>query len=540
MNKLGKCFFRKSRLLPFLTGLSIVFTLFFIFPLDKTAVQVSSELEQSCTSILVGRLASTDGSVMTSHTCDAFGDRTWANIVLHSKNSPNAMTAIYNNTKGPEFAGDLRFLEKTTEIPQAEETYAYLNTAYPCMNEYQLGIGETTIGGRRELQSRKGLLPIEELCRLVLQRTKTARDAIRLIGNLVKEYGYNDTGECLTFIDVNEAWQLEIMGPGRDRIGAVWAAVRIPDDQVGVSANIPRIAEIDLSKPDYYMASDNVFSLAEEMGWYNPKSGEKFKFWKAYSGSKPFGIREYWILSTLAPSLKLKFDADELPFSVKPEKKVSPRDIMVLFRETYTGTEYDMLKNLKVRNRQGEMVASPVVSPWMNSDMRDLINSIKPGTIERFRPIAVETCAYSTVIQARGWLPDAVGGICWFGWQHPAMSPRAPIFAGVTELPPDFNNGAHRRYRTDSAAWAFRSTERLAVIIWGQTKPILDKTVKEFEDKAFTEVPNLEKQYLEIYKTDPEKANALLTQYTNSFCRAMTQKYWELGAEFWSSVARKW
>jgi dipeptidase len=450
------------------------------------------------------------------------------------------MTAIYNNTKAPEFAGDMRFLRKTTEIPEAKETYAYFNTAYPCMNEYQLAIGETTFGGRGELRSDEGLLPIEELCRLALQRTKTARDAIRLIGELVKKYGYNDTGECLTFIDPQEAWHFEIMGPGAGEIGAVWAAVRIPDDHVGVSANICRIGEIDLSKPDYYMASENVFSLAEEMGWYDPKSGEKFKFWKAYSGRKPFGIREYWILSRLASSLNLRYDAEELPFSVKPDKKVSPQDVMAFFRETYAGTEYDMLKNLKIKTRSGEEVTSPVVSPWMNSDMQNLINTIKPGTVERFRPIGYETCAYSTVLQARSWLPDPVGGICWFAWHHPAMSARTPIFAGVTELPPDFLNGGHRRYRTDSAAWAFRRAERLGVIVWGQTKPIFDRTVQEFEEKAFTELPDVEKRFIELQKTDPEKARAMLTKYANDFCRTITQKYWELGDEFWNTVARKW
>ena len=126
------------------------------------------------------------------------------------------------------------------------------------------------------------------------------------MGELAEKYGYCDGGECLTLCDPKEVWHFEIMGPGPDKIGATWAAARIPDDHVGISANICRIAEIDLNKPDYFMASKNVYTLAPEMGWWDPDSGETFKFWKAYSGRKPFSIREFWVLSTIAPSLNLQ------------------------------------------------------------------------------------------------------------------------------------------------------------------------------------------------------------------------------------------
>ncbi len=505
---------------------------------DKTA---GDDLPEGCTSILVGKLASTDGSTMTSHTCDSFGDRTWANIIPHEKYEPGSMIEIYRHQKYPEFYDDLRRLEYKGEIPQVEETYSLFNTAYPAMNEHQLAMGETTIGGRRELRTTNGIFQIEELQRIVFQRTKTARNAIKMMGELAEKYGYIDTGECLTVIDTEEAWHFEIFGPGKDRFGAVWAAVRIPDDHVGVSANIPRINTIDLNNPNNYMASDNVYSLAHEMGWWDKDSGEEFKFWKAYSGRKPFDIREFWILSTLAPSLNLSFDDEELPFSVKPEKNVSPRDIMKYFRETYEGTEYDMLKNLKVNQRSSNKeITSPVVHPWMNRDMRNMLNTVKTGTVERFRPIAVETCAYSTVIQARNWLPDEIGGICWFGWQHPAMSARVPIFSGVTHLPPDFLNGAQDRFRRDSAAWAFRRAERLAVIDWGGNRNKITNVMMEYEDKAFNELPDVEKRFLELYKTDREKAIKMITEYTNTFSRAITHKYWELGDEFMAVAARKW
>ncbi len=184
------------------------------------------------------------------------------------------------------------------EVPQATETFAFLNTAYPCLNEHQLAIGETTIGGRRELFNSSGMFMIEEIERLMLERCTTARQAIKLAGELVKQYGYGDFGECITIADPKEVWQFEIFGTGLREKGAIWAAVRIPDDHVGVSANIPRISELNLKDPDNFMASDNVISFAVEKGWYDPKSGQPFKFWKAYGGRKPFDVREYFIFNS--------------------------------------------------------------------------------------------------------------------------------------------------------------------------------------------------------------------------------------------------
>ena len=220
----------------------------------------------SCTSILVGRLASVDGSTMTSHSCDSGTDRTWMTIVPNAKHKPGEMAKVYyepKRTKGPNDPDRL----ETGEIPQVAETYAYLNTAYPIMNEHQLAIGETTIGSRRELMSEKGIIDAPELYRLVLERAKTAREAIRVADELTKAYGYNDWGECFTFADTKEVWHFEIHGPGKGKTGAVWAAQRVPDDEIGVSANAGRIREIDLSNADYFMASANVMSLAEEMGY---------------------------------------------------------------------------------------------------------------------------------------------------------------------------------------------------------------------------------------------------------------------------------
>jgi len=502
---------------------------------------LSNEKSQNlecCTSIMVGRLATIDGSVITAHSCDG-NYRTWLNIVPRKKHEKASTNKIYHGKLHSETAWDLRGLVLKGEIPQVEETYAFINTAYPCMNEKQLAIGETTIGGRRDLYNSEGIFSIEELERLMLERCTNARDAIRLAGELVKKYGYSDWGECITIADPKEVWQFEIFGAGPLEIGAVWAAVRIPNDHVGISANIPRIGELNLDDPDHYMASENVFSVAQEMGWWDPKSEEPFKFWKAYSGRRPFSTREYFVFSTLAPSLHLDINSKELPFSVKPDKKVSVRDIMKLYRQTYLGTELDMTKNLMVKNRQNnELIKSPVVSPWMSRDLITLLNTLKPGVVERQRTIAIAGCSYSHVLQCRDWLPDAVGGICWFAFDNPGQSARIPIFAGVTELPSSFEICAQHRFRTDSACWAFRRTNRLATVRWGVAGKNIEEAIKEFEEKMFSDLPAVEKIVQELNEKGGKDSLKYLTKYTNDFARAAMHRYWELGNKFWGMFGR--
>ena len=223
---------------------------------------------ESCTSIMVGRLASADGSVITSHTCDG-RYRTWAYMEPAEDHDPGTMHQVLRG-----------------EIPEAAHTYAYLNTAYPCLNEKQLAIGETTFSGPRVLINPAGWFTIEELERVALQRCDNARDAIKLMGSLAEKYGYGDSGECLTVADKMEVWQFEIVGVGKDKIGAAWVAKRVPDDHVAVSANIPRIGRIDRKDKDM-MASDNVEQVAKDNGLWDGKG--KFLFWKAFNSDPEKG-----------------------------------------------------------------------------------------------------------------------------------------------------------------------------------------------------------------------------------------------------------
>lgn len=505
------------------------------------------EYQESCTCIMVGKDASTDGSVMTSHTCDAYY-RTWLEFVPAQEFENDTTHKVYSGTMHTHTKWSRENIKIKGEIPEVKNTFAYLNTAYPCINEKQLAIGETTITGKKELVNEKGVFLIEELERVALQRCTTARQAITLIGQLIKEYGYGDSGECITIADTREVWQLEIFGEGPDNIGGVWAAQRIPDDHVGVAANLSRIGELKLKEKDYYMASENVFKIAKKMKLWDGK--KPFVFWKAYSGKKPFTIREYFVFNTLAPGLNLKFDADELPFSVKPEKKVDIRDVLEFFRATYDGTEWEMVKNLKVPIKKEDengkeytdTIISPAAHPWMAREKRKMLNGIKEDLVVRQRPIAVQYCAYSWIAQLRAWLPDEVGGRLWFSFDVPRESPRIPIYAGNLSLPKSFDICGQNHFNRESALWAFRRANRLAMVKWGDGKKIIEPVVEDFENRAFSEIDFIEKKALELLKKDEENAKKgvktqlcreFLTDYSNNFARSAIDKWWELGDDLW-------
>ncbi len=164
-----------------------------------------------CTTITVGRLASADGSVMTSHTCDSHRTRGWLDVQPARKHAPGSTVELVKRFPYDSLAMPTYTYVPTGEIPQVPETYGFINTAYPCMNDHQLAIGESTFGGRETLHSEKGLIDCQQLVRLMLERTTTAREAIKLGGALAEKYGWNDEGECLTIADTREVWHFEIV-----------------------------------------------------------------------------------------------------------------------------------------------------------------------------------------------------------------------------------------------------------------------------------------------------------------------------------------
>lgn len=497
---------------------------------------------ESCTSIMVGKKASADGSVITSHTCDG-NYRTWMNLVSAKTYEKDTVVGIYDGLMHTEFVEDKSKWRLKGTIPQVRATYRFLNTSYPCMNEKQLAIGETTITGKKELVNKNGMFMIEELQRIVLERCTTARDAIRLMGELILKYGYADSGECLTIADTKEVWHFEVFGEGPDKVGGVWAAIRIPDDHVGVSANIPRISFVDVKDKENCMASANVFDVAKKLGYWDGK--EPFSFWKAYSDKdKAFNIREFFILRALAPSLAWDFDAKELPLTIKPEKQISVTDVMALLRETYEGTQWDMTQNLKVEvkkkdSEETEIITSPHANPWMLPDMVAMLNGIKDSTVTSYRTVSVARCSYSVVIQLRDWLPDAVGGVSWLSFDNPGQSPRMPVFCGTTELPACFYVCGQHRYQEDAVIWRYREANRLATVRWGHTRDKIHEAVAYFEHKGQAELPFVEAQYQRIKnEKNEEAANAYLTGYTKDFAGATLLRWEELKAEFWKMYVR--
>ncbi|NTU51392.1 MAG: hypothetical protein HGA94_03015 [Candidatus Aminicenantes bacterium] len=522
---------KRTRLVPFLTLALAVLALSFLPASPAPDARPADPPEfDSCTSILVGRLASVDGSTMTSHSCDSGTDRTWMTIVPNATHKPGETAKVYyepKRTKGPNDPDRL----ETGEIPQVAETYAFLNAAYPIMNEHQLAIGETTIGSRRELVSETGIIDAPELYRLVLERAKTAREAIRVADALTKAYGYNDWGECFTFADTKEVWHFEIHGPGKGKIGAVWAAQRVPDDEIGVSANAGRIRQIDIANHEFFMASANVTSLAEEMGFWSKASGQPFEFCYAYDPSSRTSLgcrrREWRVLSLLAPSLMLHPESENYPFSVKPEKKVGVADVLAIFRDTYGGTEYDMTRTLTAVNRKGETVKSPIATPFMSGDLISLFR------LKRERTICSPAATYLQITQSREWLPGPIGGVVWLGYDNPATTPHVPIYIGISQMPASYMVDGRWAFSRDCAWWAFRTVSRLANFRYQEMSQDIAKVWKEIEDKAFAGQARLEEEALALFKKDPKKARDLLTKYSHDQANGAVAAYWKLFDDLW-------
>ena len=496
--------------------------------------------KESCTSIMVGKRASTDGSVITSHTCDG-RYRTWMTIEPAQKAEKGRKYTVRKGTMHTVNPNDTTGIRAVGNIPMADATYAYLNTAYPCLNEKQLAIGESTFSGPDILQNPDGMFLIEELERVALMRCTTARQAIELIAKLIAKYGYGDGGECITIADKKEVWQMEILGEGPDKIGGVWAAQRVPDDHIAVSCNIPRIGRLQRMNPDYFMCSDNIEEVAKR---YSLWDGEgEFIFWKAFNTSwangKNFREREFFIFNTLAPSQGFTYDMAELPFSVKPDNPVDVTDVMRLLRSTYEGTDMDMTKNLKVvvdRKREDgstykDTVVSPVANPWLTGTMQQTLNMLAPGTIDFKRTVSVAWCSYSFVAQLRDWLPDQVGGICWMSVDNLGQSPRIPIFCGTTELPAAFSRCGQKSYDPEAWLWQYRRANKLATVAWQRTKKQHMNAVLHHEGKAFSGLKPLEDAIKGL--KDPSKSSKQLNAYTQQIYEGTVDAWSELESTYW-------
>lgn len=521
----------------------------FVFIVALVALFATAKAQSpsdACTSIMVGKKASADGSVITSHTCDSWY-RTWMQVVPGAEYPRDTVMPVFSGRMHTEYPSGNDGVSEKGKIPQAKKTFRFLDTAYPCLNERQLAIGETTYAGLDTLRNPEGMFMIEELARIALQRCATAREAILLMGDLIKKYGYGDSGECLTIADPKEVWIFEVQGEGKKKKGGVWAAVRIPDDHIAVSANISRIGKLNLDDKENVMASDNVKDVARKMGLWDGKGD--FSFWKAYSKQnylkepKNYSVRELYIMQQLAPSAGFTDSLEELPLSVKPDKKVSVEDVSRLLGSYYENTPLNLSGRLKVKNgdkKEGDgpekpdSVVSPVANPWMQPDEIAVYEALGDSAMHNIRTVSVPWCAYSTVIQCRDWLPDAVGGVAWVALDNPGQSPRFPIFAGTTSLPKMLEVCGQHRTRDDAALWHYRKTNKLATVRWGDFRKTLEPARDRFMKKGMRELPALETEYKSLVESgNADEAAQLLNDYTRDFFSATVMQWDELGDSYW-------
>jgi dipeptidase len=428
------------------------------------------------------------------------------------------------------------------EIPQVEYTYGYINTAYPCMNDQQLAVGESTFGGRPTLKSDKGLIDCQQLVRLMIERCKTAREAIKLAGDLTKKYGYNDSGECLTIADPKEVWHLEILGTGGN-IGSIWVAQRVPDDHVSVNANASRIRQIDLNNPDYFMASENIFKVAQDSGWWNPRNGA-FEFCYAYDpdGRKSLAARrrEWRVLDLAAPSLKLHPESENYPFSVKPDTLVTMEKLVSIFQDYFEGTDYHFVKNITSTDKDGKTVISPFANPFMPYDMNELFKINGGWGWRGERPIARWYTMYATITQSRDNLPNEIGGVVWLAFDNVASSIYIPIYCGITDLPQSYKtDGRTNGFSRDCAWWAFNHLGTLAAQRWGDMRKDVAAVWKPLQAELFAQQKAIEAQAQTLYNKNPKAAREFLTQYSMRWGEKVVKAAWKLGDDLWTKYDEK-
>ncbi len=499
---------------------------------------------KGCTVIIVGKNASVDGSVITTHTCDCgVCDWTWRYIPA-ADHEPGSQRKIYHidqfKTFPPEegLKWEVVYEKNFTglEIPQIAHTYAFVHGAFGYMNDQQLAIGESTIGSHDRMNN---LTPapkfdITMLTLLAMERCKTAREAIKLMGSLAEEHGYGHTdyGEMLAVADTNEVWIFEIMpvgslwSPKTGKPGAIWCAQRVPDDHVSVCPNESRIGEIDLKKPDYFMASPNVISYAVENGYYDPKSGEPFNWKRAYSPTEGSANsthgwhgRLWRFFDLVAPSKKFSPDVPNMdfPFSVKPDKKLSVEDVIRLTRDKYEGTRFDL---------SGTIQAGPFSNP--NYLTRPYKFDGKTWDTKRF--ISDNRAEYVTVTQSRGWLPHPIGGIVWLAWGAQDTSCFMPLYgAGITRIPKSFEIGDHFVFDRKSARWAFDYVGFHTQVAYSLAIEDVKKAREKWETPALKNTAAIDEAALKLYKQDPDQAREFLTTYCLNNAERVIKAWWELG-----------
>ncbi|KAJ0410557.1 hypothetical protein ATCC90586_006581 [Pythium insidiosum] len=518
---------------------------------------------QACTMIAAGRNATSDGSTLMAHTDDAGGGAADLRLVHvpaqdHPKGSKRAVYNFFGGyprlvtkERGPIYAPK-DDSEKTMTplgfVPQVEHTYAYWDQDYGLMNEVQLSIAESTCGARTvgwpsDVPYGYNMFGIAELSKVALERCDSARCAVKTMGALAVEHGffsedsgdparpgYMNSAESLGIADkYGEVWVFHVM-TGKNNASAIWAAQRVPDDHVTVIANGFTIREMDLSNEDAFLASPNVTALAQEMGWWSPSMGP-FDFTAAYGYRdkdpiRPLyvGRRVWRVFDVVAPSLQLDSrlgspsDYPTYPFSVRPDTPVTVETIMNLLRDYYQGTPFDLSKGVG---------AGPFGAPirWDGS--------AKNVTGGWERPISMFRTVYSFVLQSRGYLADAVGGVMWYGQGTPHGTVYVPFSCAQTEVPESYLLGKQSEFSQESAWWAFDFVNNWSLLRFDEISKDVRAKIAVLQTEAFALRKRIEQHVAGMNDTSAV-ASYVQTQ-SNDFASSVVARWWQFA---WQLVAK--
>lgn len=458
----------------------------------------------ACTNFLVGKNASQDGSTFITYNADSyylFGALYYHPAATHL---PGEMLDIYEWDTG-------KYLGK---IKQVEKTYSVVGN----MNEFQLAIGETTFGGRHELVDTTAVIDYGSLIYIALQRAKTAREAIKVMTELVAKYGYYSEGESFSIADPNEVWIMEMIGKGPNNKGAVWVAQRIPDDCVSAHANQARITTFPFDDKANCMYSEDVVAFAREKGYFKGKNKD-FSFSDTYAPLDYTALRaceaRVWsFFRKLDPSIDkyltyIKGEtAERMPLWVKPTVKLTAQKLKDYMRDQYEGTELDITKGVG---------AGPFGSKLRCSPLTFKVDSVE---YVHERPTATQQTGFTFVAQMRSWLPDYIGGILWFGVDDAATALYVPMYCGITSVPQCFdeNNGSLLEYSSTSAFWTYNWVANYAYSKYSYMVPDIKKVQAKWESDFNALVPAIDKVAAGMNEEDARKflTNFSATQAENS------------------------
>ena len=481
-------------------------------------IAISAMVHQAlaCTSILVTKGASKDGSTMITYSMDShelYGKLTYRPAGVHMAGT---MRELFSGESGI-------FLGRVKEAP-----FTYSRVGH--INEHQLAIAETTFTGREELAGPAGIIDYDSLMLMALERCKTAREAVETMAKLVEEYGYASTGESLSIADPNEVWIFEIIGKGKGEKGAVWVAVKVPDGAISAHANLARIRQFPLNDPQNCLYARDVISFARGKGWFKGEDKD-FSFADTYCPPDFGGLRfcegRVWsIFRRSAPSLNLSSDfmkgikgAKLPPLWIKADRKLSARDVMELMRDHFEDTEFDMTKDVG---------AGPFELPYRWRPMEWELDGQK---YLHERAISTQQTGASFVTQSRSWLPDPIGGIIWFGMDDSYSSVYVPFYCGIQEVPKAWGeeSGSFDEFSWDSAFWIFNWVANTAYGRYRDMISDIQTVQRELEGKFIAEQPEVEGNAIKLYEQSLFQAREFLTKYSASQANLVMARWKKLG-----------